>query len=63
VNRSPRAAVPSLPTANKLSSPSREHQDPLRGKPLTFQQYDPADPDAGYPIWDIRKIVATTRAS
>jgi hypothetical protein len=47
------------PTANKLvfSFPAGA-KDPFAGKPITFQQYDPADPSASYPIWDIRKIIA-----
>jgi len=50
------------PTANKLvfAFPA-ELKTPFAGKPLTFQQYNPADPDAGYPIWDIRKIVASNQ--
>jgi hypothetical protein len=38
-----------------------EAADPFAGKPITFQLYDPADPAAGYPVWDVRKIIQNDR--
>ena len=47
------------PTENKLifSFPAGA-KDCFAGKPLTFQQYDLANPNVTYPVWDIRKIIA-----
>ncbi len=46
------------PAANELvfSFPTGA-TDCFAGKPITFQLYDLADPDATYPVWDIRKII------
>ncbi len=47
------------PTANKLVfSFAAGIKTPFAGKPIIFQQYDPADPNAHYPVWDIRRIIA-----
>jgi len=50
------------PAANRLvfSFPP-ELKAPFAGKPITFQQYDPADPNAAYPVWDVRKIIANNQ--
>jgi hypothetical protein len=50
------------PTANKLGFGfPTTNKTPFAGKPLTFQQYDPVNPNAGYPVWDIRKIMTSNQ--
>ena len=44
-----------------LRLPDGGRKTPFAGKPLTFQQYDPVDPNAAYPVWDIRKIIANNQ--